>query len=259
MSNIINLNVSQNNQSKLASIYAPQKSDTVSGKYQFVNTAAVIQALEGQGFDMRAASQRGTGPSAKHLVRLTHSNIQVGDGNKLEVVLRNSHNGTSSLNLMLGVFRMVCSNGMVVGTPEIQPLVLRHVGEGIQQTVEEALMQIDEQRRIVAAQVELMKSTSLTNNQVQALGIQALTLAFQEGERISTTNADLITLTTRRSEDRDNQAWTVFNRIQENLLRGGVKLEGMKRQLQGVRNIDRDVYLNKGLWNLSVETAKKAA
>jgi hypothetical protein len=192
------------------------------------------------------------------MVRLTNPDIDLGTGNKLEVLLRNSHNGTSSLNLQFGVFRLICTNGLVVCDDVVTPVRLRHVGEGIHTAVKDALMQIDQYRTTVLEQIQMLQGVALSQEQTLEFAKKALALTFPENEdRQTETNAKVINIA-RRAEDGTNSVWQVYNRVQENLVRGGFRLEGMNRNLRAIRDLDRDFTLNKGLWTLAVETAKAA-
>ena len=50
----------------------------------------------------------------KHMIRLRHAS-QINGAEANEIVLLNSHDGTSSYQMLAGMFRFVCSNGLVCG------------------------------------------------------------------------------------------------------------------------------------------------
>ena len=63
-------------------------------------------------------------------------------------------------------------------------------------------------------------------------------------------------LKARRGEDEGTDLWRSMNRVQENLLRGGVSdcrrdQRGKLRSVRGLRGIDSKVSVNKGLWGLA--------
>ena len=65
----------------------------------------------------------------------------------------------------------------------------------------------------------------------------------------------------RRDEDKVNDLWHVFNRVQENMLRGGNETttpEGRTAMTKGIGRIERDVQVNSALWGLAMETLNKA-
>jgi len=58
-------------------------------------------------------------------------------------------------------------------------------------------------------------------------------------------------LTPRRHEDSRDDLWTVFNRLQENLSKGGLDVRtatGKRTRSRSVKGIDGDVKLNRALW-----------
>ncbi|MBX3747072.1 MAG: hypothetical protein KF833_17325 [Verrucomicrobiae bacterium] len=64
----------------------------------------------------------------------------------------------------------------------------------------------------------------------------------------------------RRPEDEGSDLWHTLNRVQENLIRGGVAdghrdRRGRLRTVRGLRGIDSKVELNKGLWSLAERLA----
>jgi hypothetical protein len=58
----------------------------------------------------------------------------------------------------------------------------------------------------------------------------------------------------RRFDDRRPDLWSVFNRTQENLTKGGLhgrSANGRRQQTRPVQGIDSDVRLNRALWLLA--------
>lgn len=58
-------------------------------------------------------------------------------------------------------------------------------------------------------------------------------------------------LTPRRYEDRQDDLWTTYQRLQENLLKGGLSgrtAQGKRTHTRAVNGIDGDVKLNRALW-----------
>ena len=47
----------------------------------------------------------------KHMIRLRHAGQINARGEANEIILLNSHDGTSSYQMLAGMFRFVCSNG----------------------------------------------------------------------------------------------------------------------------------------------------
>ena len=79
--------------------------------------------------------------------------------------------------------------------------------------------------------------------------------------RFSTPDVEPETLLkARRDEDISLDLWTALNRVQENLIRGGVSdyrrdRRGRLRSVRALRGIDSKIGLNKGLWGLAEQLA----
>ncbi len=91
-----------------------------------------------------------------------------------------------------------------------------------------------------------------------ALAEQALVLRYGRIEKAPVA-ADTL-LKARRPEDEGTDLWTTMNRVQENLVRGGVSDfhrddRGQLRSVRELRGIDSKVGLNKGLWGLAEKLA----
>lgn len=245
------------NKQNYPAIFESCKGGNTSDKYQFVNTAEVLSHFENLGMAIRDARQQGRGPSAKHMVRLIKTDGVTGEAP--EIILLNSHNGTSTLKLMMGIFRLVCSNGLVVGDHLVEPLRLRHAGVDMKKQVADSIMQIDDRIKIVAGDVAAMKDRVMNADELINFGKESLKLAFEKGDpRITEDNAKLLVSVRRRSDDMPNNVWNVFNAVQENLIRGGIHFQGSKRSTKAVNNIDKNVKINAGLWNLASNIAKAA-
>ncbi len=61
----------------------------------------------------------------------------------------------------------------------------------------------------------------------------------------------LIVCSPRRCEDKKDDLWTVYQRLQENLIKGGLSgrnAKGKRARTRSVNGIDGDIKLNKALW-----------
>ncbi|MFP2414749.1 DUF932 domain-containing protein, partial [Citrobacter braakii] len=95
---------------------------------------------------------------------------------------------------------------------------------------------------------DAMQSLLLSPVAQQAMANAALTYRFGE-EHQPVTTAQI--LTPRRYEDRQDDLWTTYQRLQENLLKGGLPgrtAKGKRSHTRAVNGIDGDVKLNRALW-----------
>lgn len=260
------------------SIFAGDKHGSRSERYTYIPTIEVLNGLRKEGFAPFEVRQGGSRDDekrgfTKHLIRLRHARDMekaVGEYFR-ELVLLNSHDGTSSYQLMSGVFRLVCSNGMVVCDGQAQLLRVAHKGDIVSQVIEGAYTIIDDGRRI-DANIGGMKAVELSAGEQEAFGKAAAELRFgtredADGKVINLPPVEARQVVApRRSADVGNDLWRTFNRAQENLTKGGVgyvhrdsKGKRTRRDTRPVNGIDGNVSLNRALWTLASEMQKLKA
>lgn len=229
----------------LPAIINATKGQGTSSKYGFVNTAEVLAKLEAMGFEVRKAQQQGKGTSARHVVRLVERGTEsVVDGTKPELIVMNAHDGTSSLRFLMGLYRMVCSNGLIVSDGVDHRVVLRH-SQGLPESLDSVIELVKNKASGVFEYVKGMRDVKVSQDAQRAYTSKVL-------ESLSLMNSDhniAIVTDARREEDRQNSAWHVLNRVQENLIKGGLKFEGRKRASKEVKGILNDFRVNKVVWD----------
>lgn len=252
------------------SVFAEMAHDSRSPRYKQIPTIQVVDALRTEGWmpvfasetKVRDESKRGY---AKHLLRFRHANsiqrsLNVNDKFP-EIVLLNSHDGTSSYQLHAGIFRLVCSNGMIVSDTALQKQVVRHSGDIVGNVIE-GVYSIVEELPEVMDKIEGYKAIALSNEEQNILAKAAINLRWDEEAPVQPSEI----IKVRRSADIGNDLWTVFNRAQENMIKGG--LNGWTRDGKGrpkrtttreVKSVSENVRLNKSLWTLAEEMAKLKA
>jgi len=191
----------------------------------------------------------------KHMLRLRHAD-QITGKEANEIVLLNSHDGTSSYQMLAGMFRFVCQNGMVCGevTSDIR---VRHNGNIVGEVIEGAFKVLDSFESITH-QREAMQGITLNPGEQSAFAHAALHLKYDEEEGAAPVTEQQL-LAARRFEDRRDDMWGTFNRVQENLLKGGLRgrnRAGRPTTTRQVNGIDQNVKLNRALWILAEEMRK---
>ncbi len=247
------------------SIFASTPWHRMSDRYRFVPTIEVVDMLRDRGFlPVRAQQSRsrieGKGAFTKHLVRFRHDSLIDTQGDEIpELVLVNSHDGTSSYQLMAGIFRLVCSNGLVVQSADFGSIRVHHSGgQDFQQRVIDATYQIVEEAPRTMAAIEEWKAIELSRPQQLALAEAAMEIRPNESIR----PAHL--LTARREADyTDSEGrrdlWRTANVLQENLLQGGVQgrnATGRKVRTRPIKSVGEDVRVNRALWTLTAKMAE---
>jgi hypothetical protein len=241
------------------SILATEAHHTRGERYTFIPTINVIDGLRANGFApyevrqtrVRNADRR---EHTKHMVRLRHPDAIGNQSEVPELILLNSHDGTSSYQLLAGFFRFVCSNGLIAGdvTNDVR---IRHTGNVVDDVIEGSY-QVIENVTNLAERIDLYKSIQLTTDEQQLLANAAADVRWGDNNSLIR-NSEL--LLPRRWEDNKSDLWTAFNRIQENMVKGGMmgrSKTGRRTRTREVGGVSENVKLNRALWTLADEFAK---
>ncbi|ASD87839.1 DUF945 domain-containing protein [Salmonella enterica] len=232
------------------SVFGEDKHTSRSEKYTYIPTITLLENLRREGFEPFFACQSrvrdpGRRNYTKHMLRLRRAG-QITGRQVPEIIILNSHSGESSFQLLPGMWRQVCANGLVCGQ-SFGEIRVPHRGDIADKVIEGAYNVLGVFDRVEEKR-EAMQSLLLPPPAQQALAKAALTYRF--GEEHQPVTATQI-LTPRRYEDRKDDLWSVFNRIQENLLKGGLPgrtAQGKRTHTRAVNGIDGDVRLNRALW-----------
>jgi hypothetical protein len=149
------------------------------------------------------------------------------------------------MNLDLGAYRLVCSNGAIAHTSYSHAKV-PHSEKG-QYSLQEILCDLGIRTQGVMDEFNKLKDSNLTPKQAMAMATSAATLRFGKNHRIDVEQL----LNTVRDEDRGDDVWTVFNRIQENLTQPQRIFDENGKLLGGVSNANEDTRINKELFQLA--------
>lgn len=245
------------------SIFAAAPHESRGPRYSYIPTCDVLNGLRREGFqpfEVRQTRCRDQSKRefTKHMIRLRHPDaIRAGTDSREvpEIVLLNSHDGSSSYQLLAGFFRMVCSNGMIAGDV-CNDIRIRHSGDVVNDVIEGSFRVLDNINEI-GERVETYKATQLALPEQLAFAEAAKTLRWDDGEAPITDASQIIAA--RRYEDRKDDLWTVFNRAQENLVKGGLRgrsKSGRRTSTREVGGVTENVKLNRALWTLADQLAK---
>jgi hypothetical protein len=266
-------------------VFADSKAQRLTSRYQSLRTDTLLPILADYGYQPTQAAQKrsrkiaGLDQHSAHLLAFSKtSDIYTNDDIRPEIVLYNSHNGTSSVKLYAGAYRFICSNGIVAG-------------DGFSATAyhsRKALSGFEEMLRGVIAnmpklldRIDTMRQQSLDYDARYALAKQAVMKrwqllddaaveAMQRGGNVKRGSyADNHTINDvlgmQRAEDAGIDAWTTFNRIQENVLRGNAFVRSVvgddnevvvrQRKARPITNISEHVRINSELWDIASELA----
>ncbi|KFD24849.1 DUF932 domain-containing protein [Yokenella regensburgei] len=237
------------------SVFGEDKHASRSDRYCYIPTITLLENLQREGFQPFFACQsRVRDPErrehTKHLLRLRRAG-QINGQHVPEIIILNSHGGESSFQLLPGIFRQVCTNSLVCGQ-SFGEIRVPHRSNVVERVIEGAYEVLDIFDRVEEKR-EAMESLLLPPPAQHALANAALTYRF--GEEHQPVTATQI-LTPRRYEDRQNDLWTTYQRLQENLLKGGLSgrtAKGRRTHTRAVNGIDGDIKLNRALWVMAEE------
>jgi len=250
------------------SVFSINAHESRSERYTHIPTIEIVKALRKENFipfeARQSRSNEGRIDFTRHLIRFRHASqleqTAVVGKEVNEVVLVNSHDGSSTYQMTAGIFRFVCANGLVVGANLFEDIRIRHQGDVVGRVIEGAYTVLD-QFKIVGAHVDNMKSITLKDSEKQAFATSALVAKYgelQPGIESYAITEDQI-LSPRRSDDNNNDLWSTLNVVQENLIRGGLdsrSVSGNRSRTRQIKGISQTMNLNKALWTLAEEMAK---
>lgn len=240
----------------------------VSDRYVHANTMTVVEDLAKLGwFPVQAKQCRNkknsSGIRSFHMIAFQNPDVKItktlDNGEKVvdtypRIILTNSHDGFNSFKFMLGLFRLVCSNGLVVCDNQMVDMAIRHINYDFEELRKVVASAIEKVPEIVNTMNE-MRNVILTDEQKTALATEVVKLRKGvEDDKDFVVEAEVVEdiLTPVRAEDKGNDLWTIFNICQEKMIKGGFGLRSTRNKLRrqrGITSIKKDMEFNQRLWN----------
>jgi hypothetical protein len=226
-------------------------------RYKFTPTTEVINHMSDLGFVLTNAKQSNTNQELRknwgtHIVEFQHPDLTIkgSDGTmeaKPTVVLVNSHDGVTPIKFEMGLFRLVCSNGLMIKSQDFGGFRERHTKLNFDAVRSLITEKVDGLQNVVG-KISEWNQIEMTAGQRTAFAAEALALRLSSDRKIEDYEIHGI-LNARRNEDTPNTLWHVYNRVQENLIRGGFEMNN--RQARPITNPIQDMVLNQGLWQIA--------
>jgi hypothetical protein len=238
-------------------VFAEEAAGCTGPKYVFISTRDIVTALMEAGYQptlaVQGRSRSGHVAHARHMLRFQPVVQSLSLDDVLgEIVLINSHDGRSAYQLRAGLFRPVCTNGMLTAIGDFGLVHVSHRGNVVANVVE-AAQRITREFSRVGEVVEQMRGTMLTGGQQLDFARAALALRYPDRTEAPVQPAQL--LERRRLADVGDDVWRTFNAIQEHTLQGGLTgrtAAGRAMRTRGIHAIRESVRLNTGLWSLAL-------
>jgi hypothetical protein len=225
--------------------------------YAFTPTTEIISHMKDMGYVLTHAAQSRTSDSMRekfgtHLVKFQHPDLYIKDSNgdveaRPEVIIFNSHDGVRPVQFEQGLFRLVCSNGLVVKTQDFGSFRERHTKYSFQEVKNLIDKKVDSLSKIVKT-ISTWNSHTMTDKQRHDFAVKALEYRMRD-ERQPDHYEIVEILTPKRAIDSTTTLWHTYNVVQENLIRGGYQMNN--RTARAITNPIEDLRINQGLWQLA--------
>jgi hypothetical protein len=233
------------------SVFTTDKAPHLTDKYIQTPTSRVVEDLISLGWQVTKAQEvkarKGKG-FQKHMIVFRNPEIMIkganGDDSFPQILLTNSHDGKAAFNFRIGIFRLVCSNGLVVSDTDFNNVSIRHINysfETLQAKIQEVIAKLPN----LVQKINLFKQTELTEAQMVDFAQKAALLRTKKTINI------MDVLAPERPQDAGNDLWVVFNRVQEKILGGSYKYGSKNRKARSVKNFQKDIELNEQLFELA--------
>lgn len=256
------------------SIFTKKGSDKTSSKYTHIPTDRVINDLELLGWkvvDAKEVNARQDKGYQKHLVVFRNPDVSINkkstnvDGEVFEdivfpqILVTNSHDGKNSFKFQAGLYRMVCENGLVIADQQFEDYTIRHMGydfEALQGVIKDMISNLD----LTVESMNKMRKIELDENQQFEFAKKLLDIRVEGTDNMYKEDQIGDILVPQRKEDFGDDLWSVFNRVQENIVEGNFKYYnaktlGSERQARPIKNFKQDMDVNKKLFSAALEYA----
>ena len=207
----------------------------------YIPTLDVITKLQDEGWRLSGVAEQRNKKNRKitnNYIQMQHPDfaVQNKQGKNeafTSITLSNSSNGAQPLQMSLGMFRQICSNGAVTFDQHAESQNIKHI-EINYRDLDRFVNAMNSKAIKLLDEVNEMKHRGLSIEDIRKLAGAAASLRYNNLDEIDID--DLFAV--NRVEDESNDLWTVFNRIQENLT-------------HDITNMKEDIRLNQQLFTLA--------
>ncbi len=244
----------------------------VSDRYVQANTETVVDDLAKLGWYPVLAKQcrtnkKSSGIRSLHMIAFQNPDVKIAkidkDGGEIvdswpRIILTNSHDGFNSFKFLVGMFRLVCSNGLIVGDNEMVNMSIKHINydfEALRDIVKTAIEQVPN----IVCQMNSMKNTILfEDDKIElAKSVVKIRKGVEDDEKFEIDEETIMDiLDPQRKEDKGDDLWTVFNICQEKMIKGeysDIGSNNKPRKQRKITSIKKDIDFNQKLWAIATK------
>jgi hypothetical protein len=231
-------------------VFENTKAERLTERYQSLNTGSLIPVMADYGyFPVQAAQKRAvkgqTAVHKAHMIAFAKPADEATGDVRSEIIMYNSHDGSSAVKLFAGAYRFICSNGIVAGEGLSRSVyhtkkslsdfeaMLRGVIDNLPHVMQRfdsaRQVQLDAAQRYELAKQAVMKRWQQFDSSIVDAEGRPIKGSYAIDETIRGA------LGVQRDADNLSDAFTVWNRIQENVLRGNVNIKSISDKNIGIR------------------------
>lgn len=239
--------------------FAEKPKQNVSDNYTFLSTKTIITELEQVGWlpvhaNQVKARKAENQVNVRHVIRF-RENVPANDDFMPEILIVNSHNRSSTLQVHYGMYRLVCANGLVLGKKLAEPKCFRHQHYQIGDILE-AVDTVRRQASQWNSAVEQMRQVDARPFKQQFVR-DAIEMFYDSTNKVWDWKK---MAEPQRDADKEENLWCLFNIVQERLIRGGssYQLTTKKGRIQdrttrAIRSADHQLSINQKLFDLAID------
>ena len=247
--------------SRAPSIFATEPYKSASARYTYIPTSKILDIIRDFGwhpvdaFESRVRIDDKQGYQ-KHLIRLRHMDSFLTESEHIpEIIVTSSHDTSASFEIRLGVFRLVCSNGLILADSMMQAHRIKHIGfkelavANAVENVVNYLPQLEEK-------ITTYQNIYLSPMEQLSFAKAAAAVRFNLDDVAVDYNS---MLATNRDADAGKSLWQIFNKIEEASLKGGIRGHNRitKRNFTSkpIKSIDSTIEIGQKLFGLADKIA----
>jgi hypothetical protein len=238
---------------KCPAAFSTIPSEKMSDKYTMLSTINILDKFEEFGYFPTASKNsmnratKSKDPFGYHSIRFRHKdflNLRLNEYAP-ELVYFNSHNGRIIAKIMAGIFKMICSNGLVIASSSFGFASHKHMGIE-SEDLESVIFDFAKNTDNIMSNVEKYRQVELNESERFDFAKNAKNNIYGVNSKMDYKSL----LKPRRDEDNQNDLFTVFNVVQENVIKGGIEFSGAKRKVRtkGINSVQKDLDVNAFLW-----------
>lgn len=250
-------------QEKAPAVLSQTTHSRVSKHFTHIPTTKLISDMDKLGWYVAGVDQQqaksGSRDFGKHMVIFRNNDIKMtdasGDTVFPQILITNAHDGTAAFRFNAGLFRVVCSNGLVVSTENFGALRIKHRGYSFEE-LQTVVMSMVEKLPATVEVLNRFKAIELTEEQKIEFALEALGIRF--GGEQAVVEPKLL-LEPKRDADVGNNLWAVYNVVQENIIQGGFAYKtskGRNKTAKKIKAFRRDIGVNTELFALAESFAQ---